>query len=161
MFPGLRASITSAPSMSARVVLRAYRARSPIQLKTSRSRLMPYCDCSCCVAAAPPSAPATLVKIDFTDGPTSAAPSATHASPGSSPSNGVLPVPVSGPNALSASAPSPRRSESNAIRSPSASSAPLTGPSLSIGKIERNCSSCPAACGSDFSACSMNGLRST
>ena len=147
--------------MSAFVVLRANTAMSPIQLKTSRSRSMPYCDCSCCVAAAPPNAPATLVKIDLTDGPTSAAPSATHASPGSSPSSGVLPVPVSGPNALSASTPFPRVSVSKAIRSSSASSAPLSGSSLSIGKIERNCSSWPAACGSDFSACSMNGLRST
>ena len=69
------------------------------------------------MAAAPPNAPATLVKIDLTDGPTSAAPSATHASPGSSPSSGVLPVPVSGPNAFSALTPFPRVSVSNAIRS--------------------------------------------
>ena len=50
---------------------------------------------------------------------------------------------------------------SNAIRSPSASSAPLIGSSLSMGKIERICSSCAPAFGSDLTACSMNGFRST
>ena len=117
MFSGLRASITSPPSTSAFVVLRANTAMSPIQLKMSRSRSIPYCDCSCAVAAAPPNAPATCVKMLLTEGPTSAAPIATHASPGSSPSSGVLPVPVSGPSAFSALTPGPCVIESNAIRS--------------------------------------------
>ena len=43
MFSGLAASITSAAVEARLVVSRAKMAMSPIQLKTSRSRSMPYC----------------------------------------------------------------------------------------------------------------------
>ena len=134
---------------------------SPIHPKTSRSRLRPYCCSSCWAAAAPPNAPATVLNSVFSPGPTFGAPNAAQESPGSSETSGVSPVPRNGANALSALVPGPLMSVSNAIRSPSANSAPASGSSLSTGKIERICSYCCLAWGSAFSACSKSGLRST
>ena len=74
MLSAFVALITSPPSSDALSLPRTNSPMSPIHPNTSRSRSIPYCCWSCCVAAAPPKAPATRVNRLLSPGPTFGAP---------------------------------------------------------------------------------------
>ncbi len=138
-------SITAPPPSAGTESPRTKNATSPIQLRMSSSRSIPYCCCSCARAAAPPNAPANWSSIAFSCWPYLGAPNAAQLSPGSSLISEVVPPrPPRPPNAAELK---PSSEMSSASRSPSAVNDPTSGGSLPNGTSACSCPSCAASRG--------------
>ena len=126
----------------------------------SCERSSPVACLTCPATAAPPIAPANELSVDSAALPSPGMASAPHASPGRPASSSASDPDHSFARSRNGPSGTPVRTVSSDMPSPSASNAPVIGPSWSNGRTDLNCSSCAAVAGSCLSAASNTGRRS-